>query len=143
MSISPPPASKSSGKGQSTKDDGGSKSSKLSLHFPFGKNKNKNKDKGGAGSSKKSGIALPDSPNTDEHGSYRAPPPVASSQRPRGTSRRTPTTQDVIGSGEPDDDIAAVKTLVNMGFTRQQAVDALEQHSYDVPAALNKLLGTA
>lgn len=143
MSISPPPASKSSGKGQSTKDDGGSKSSKLSLHFPFGKNKNKNKDKGGAGSSKKSSIALPDSPNTDEHGSYRAPPPVASSQRPRGTSRRTPTTQDVIGSGEPDDDIAAVKTLVNMGFTRQQAVDALEQHSYDVPAALNKLLGTA
>lgn len=142
MSISPPPASKSSGKGQVTKDDGGSKSSKLSLHFPFGKHKNKNKDKASSGSSKKGGVALPDSPNIDEHGSYRAPPPVHPSQRPRRASHM-PAPSDVIGSGGPDDDIAAVKTLVNMGFTRQQAVDALEQNSYDVPTALNKLLGTA
>jgi epidermal growth factor receptor substrate 15 len=140
--MSPPPAAKSSGKGQPAKDDGGSKSSKLSLHFPFGKNK-KNKDKAGTGSSKKSGTALPDSPSIDEHGSYRAPPPITSSQRPRRASQVPPAGQDVIGSGGPDDDIAAVRTLVNMGFTRQQAVDALEQNSYDVPAALNKLLGTA
>lgn len=141
MSISPPPAPRS-GKGQSAKDDGGSKSSKLSLHF-FGKNKNKNKDKAGTGSSKKSGIPLPDSPSIDEHGSYRVPPPVASSQRLRRASQIPPVAPDVIGSGGPDDDIAAVRTLVNMGFTRQQAVDALEQNSYDVPTALNKLLGTA
>lgn len=143
MSISPPPTARS-GKSSNTKDDGSSKS-KLSLHFPFGKNKNKNKDKASTGSSKKSGVALPDSPTVDEYGSYRGqqPPASAPSQRPSRVAQAGPVTQDVIGSAGPDDDIAAVRTLVGMGFSRQQAVDALEQNSYDVPAALNKLLGAA
>lgn len=143
MSISPPPTSRS-GKSSNNKDDGASKS-KLSLHFPFGKNKNKNKDKAGTGSSKKSGVTLPDSPTVDEYGSYRGqqPTPSAPSQRPSRVAQAGPVTQDVIGSAGPDDDIAAVRTLVGMGFSRQQAVDALEQNSYDVPAALNKLLGAA
>jgi hypothetical protein len=52
----------------------------------------------------------------------------------RRASRVLPAV-DVIGSAGPDDDIAAVKTLVNMELTH-----ALEQSSYDVPAALNRLL---
>ena len=40
-----------------------------------------------------------------------------------------------------DDDIDAVKTLCSMGFSRTQAVTALEQHDYDVQRALNSLLG--
>ena len=40
-----------------------------------------------------------------------------------------------------DDDIEAVKTLCSMGFSRTQAVTALEQHDYDVQRALNTLLG--
>lgn len=40
-----------------------------------------------------------------------------------------------------EDDIDAVKTLCSMGFSRTQAVTALEQHDYDVQRALNSLLG--
>ncbi len=40
-----------------------------------------------------------------------------------------------------DDDIEAVKTLCGMGFSRTQAVTALEQYDYDVQRALNSLLG--
>jgi epidermal growth factor receptor substrate 15 len=40
-----------------------------------------------------------------------------------------------------EDDIEAVKTLCSMGFSRTQAVTALEQHGYDVQRALNSLLG--
>lgn len=40
-----------------------------------------------------------------------------------------------------EDDIDAVKTLCSMGFSRTQAVTALEQYDYDVQRALNSLLG--
>ena len=40
-----------------------------------------------------------------------------------------------------EDDIEAVKTLCSMGFSRTQAVTALEQYDYDVQRALNSLLG--
>ncbi|KAJ7090190.1 hypothetical protein B0H15DRAFT_251083 [Mycena belliarum] len=40
-----------------------------------------------------------------------------------------------------DDDVEAVKQLAAMGFSRTQAVDALEIHGYDVQKALNSLLG--
>ena len=40
-----------------------------------------------------------------------------------------------------EDDIEAVKTLCSMGFSRTQAVTALESHDYDVQRALNSLLG--
>jgi epidermal growth factor receptor substrate 15 len=39
-----------------------------------------------------------------------------------------------------DDDVEAVKQLTAMGFSRTQAVDALETTGYDVPKALNSLL---
>jgi epidermal growth factor receptor substrate 15 len=48
-------------------------------------------------------------------------------------------------TGEPtpslDDDVDSVKQLCGMGFSRSQAVTALEKHGYDVPKALNSLLG--
>ncbi|KZT03527.1 uncharacterized protein LAESUDRAFT_729113 [Laetiporus sulphureus 93-53] len=40
-----------------------------------------------------------------------------------------------------DDDIEAVKQLCGMGFSRTQAVAALEMHGYDMQRALNSLLG--
>ncbi|KAJ3557464.1 hypothetical protein NM688_g1456 [Phlebia brevispora] len=44
------------------------------------------------------------------------------------------------GTPAAEDDIEAVKTLCSMGFSRTQAVSALEQHDYDVQRALNSLL---
>ncbi|KAF8644125.1 hypothetical protein AX16_008654 [Volvariella volvacea WC 439] len=41
-----------------------------------------------------------------------------------------------------DDDVEPVKQLVNMGFTRSEAVAALERNAYDLPKAINSLLGT-
>jgi epidermal growth factor receptor substrate 15 len=46
-------------------------------------------------------------------------------------------------SSEPsleDDDM--VKQLCGMGFSRGQAVSALEKHGYDMQKALNSLLGS-
>ncbi|KAG7092181.1 hypothetical protein E1B28_008550 [Marasmius oreades] len=42
-----------------------------------------------------------------------------------------------------DDDVEAVKQLTDMGFSRSQAVEALEKYGYDIPRALNSLLGQA
>lgn len=39
------------------------------------------------------------------------------------------------------DDVEPVKQLTAMGFSRGQAVEALEKFDYDVPRALNSLLG--
>jgi epidermal growth factor receptor substrate 15 len=40
-----------------------------------------------------------------------------------------------------DEDVEPVKQLTAMGFSRTQAVDALERNGYDVQKALNNLLG--
>lgn len=40
-----------------------------------------------------------------------------------------------------EDDVEPVKQLSAMGFSRDQAVTALEAHGYDVQRALNSLLG--
>jgi epidermal growth factor receptor substrate 15 len=42
-----------------------------------------------------------------------------------------------------DDDVEPVKQLCGMGFSRGQAVAALEANSYDFQKALNSLLSTA
>lgn len=41
-----------------------------------------------------------------------------------------------------EDDVEPVKQLTAMGFSRGQAVDALEKYGYDVQKALNSLLGS-
>jgi len=41
-----------------------------------------------------------------------------------------------------NDDVEAVKSLTSMGFTREQAVTALERSSYDFQMALNSLTGS-
>lgn len=42
-----------------------------------------------------------------------------------------------------DDDVEPVKQLCSMGFSRTQAVSALEANSYDFQRALNSLLLSA
>lgn len=39
-----------------------------------------------------------------------------------------------------DDDVEAVKQITAMGFSRSQAVEALEKYGYDVQRAINSLL---
>ena len=46
------------------------------------------------------------------------------------------------GTPSVEDDVQPVKQLCSMGFSRSQAVEALEKHGYDVQRALNSLLGT-
>lgn len=45
------------------------------------------------------------------------------------------------GAPGAEDDVEPVKQLSAMGFSRDQAVAALEAHDYDVQRALNSLLG--
>ncbi|CAK5264864.1 unnamed protein product [Mycena citricolor] len=60
------------------------------------------------------------------------------------TSAMTPPQEEpptgVIGE---DDDVPSVKQLIGMGFSRPQAVEALEAYDYDVQKALNALLNVA
>jgi len=74
----------------------------------------KNKDKA------KKGIQLPDS-----HLS------------PLGEASQTPSTQTPAA----DEDTEPLKALCSMGFSRSQALNALEEHNFDVQRALNSLLG--
>ncbi|KAF9459355.1 hypothetical protein BDZ94DRAFT_1268459 [Collybia nuda] len=54
----------------------------------------------------------------------------------------TPTVEEIRSiSPAVDDDVEAVKQLTAMGFSRTQAVNALEKYGYDVQKALNSLLG--
>ncbi|KAJ1307259.1 hypothetical protein OPQ81_001372 [Rhizoctonia solani] len=95
----------------------GQRLSKFNIHLPsFGRSKTtKDKTKG-----KKGKEQIPDMP----------PPPAGP---PAGATSGTPAV---------DDDVEAVKTLCGMGFSRTQAVNALETHGYDVQRALNSLLGS-
>ncbi|KAJ7632264.1 hypothetical protein FB45DRAFT_989825 [Roridomyces roridus] len=63
---------------------------------------------------------------------------------PSGPSQLlTPPREEAERTATPgvDDDVEAVKQLTAMGFSRTQAVDALEIYAYDVQKALNSLLG--
>jgi len=64
------------------------------------------------------------------------PPPPAS-------SHLTPMREESYRAITPavDDDVEPVKQLTAMGFSRGQAVVALEKYGYDVQKALNSLLG--
>ncbi|OSX64638.1 hypothetical protein POSPLADRAFT_1166744 [Postia placenta MAD-698-R-SB12] len=55
------------------------------------------------------------------------------------------TSQHLVEEPTPsaDDDLPAVKQLCGMGFSRTQAVTALELHDYDLQRALNSLLGSS
>ncbi|KAK1229083.1 hypothetical protein PQX77_007899 [Marasmius sp. AFHP31] len=65
-------------------------------------------------------------------------PPV-----PQPSSMLTPPQEEPDTRGTPaaEDDADAVKQLTAMGFSRSQAVEALERYGYDIPRALNSLLG--
>jgi len=118
--MSPPPRVASPGPRPSTSSSGKdghdkpipTRHSRLSIRLPFGKKRSK-----------------PDA----------GTPPVPSSHHQ----------QSLLPLEEPgaaatpavDDDVEAVKQLCNMGFSRTQAVTALERHGYDMQKALNSLLG--
>ncbi|KAF8803613.1 hypothetical protein BYT27DRAFT_7171751 [Phlegmacium glaucopus] len=62
---------------------------------------------------------------------------------PSATQYLTTPMEEVrrISTPAGDDDVEPVKQLTAMGFSRTQAVDALERYGYDVQKALNSLLG--
>ncbi|KIJ60603.1 hypothetical protein HYDPIDRAFT_116899 [Hydnomerulius pinastri MD-312] len=64
-------------------------------------------------------------------------PPVPSSHL---AQQLTPV-EEPNASPAVEDDVQPVKQLAAMGFSRNQAVAALEAHDYDVQRALNSLLG--
>jgi len=55
----------------------------------------------------------------------------------------TPQEEPFTTVSAAGEDVEAVKQLVGMGFSRAQAVIALENHGYDVQRALNSLLPSA
>jgi UBA/TS-N domain len=48
-----------------------------------------------------------------------------------------------LGTPEQDGDIPPLKQLMELGFTREKAVNALENSNYNFQRALNKLLAAA
>lgn len=57
-------------------------------------------------------------------------------------STLSPPTEESYRMKTPagDDDVEAVKQITAMGFSRSQAVEALEKYGYDVQRAINSLL---
>jgi epidermal growth factor receptor substrate 15 len=51
----------------------------------------------------------------------------------------TPPQENTYGESE---DVDAVKQLISMGFSRNEAVTALERTSYDFQSALSSLVGS-
>ncbi|KAG8867620.1 hypothetical protein FRC20_005312 [Serendipita sp. 405] len=104
-----------------------SRSSRLSLHFPFGrskttKEKKEKKDKHAKDHARDEHVGMPPIP---------AIPSEYSTERLETPELSTP--------GE-DGDLPALKQLMEYGFSRQEAVDALEATGYSFQRALNKLL---
>ncbi|KAI5124051.1 hypothetical protein M0805_003880 [Coniferiporia weirii] len=121
-STSPPPRTSSpkpristgsSGEGAtSNKSPPPARHSKLSIRLPFGR-KDKKKSK-------------------------HDPPPVPPPQFLSPVAEPGP---GGLSTPAVEDDVEPVKQLCGMGFSRSQAVVALEKHGYDVQRALNSLLG--
>jgi len=55
---------------------------------------------------------------------------------------RTPHLSPPLENATESEDVDAVKQLTAMGFTREEAVTALERSSYDFQRALNSLVGS-
>ncbi|KAG8863743.1 hypothetical protein FRB96_007580 [Tulasnella sp. 330] len=66
--------------------------------------------------------------------------PMAS-DRQTSTSSRTPSILDPTSVTDAGGDVEGVKRIIEMGFTRDQAVVVLEKHGYDMRLALADLLG--
>lgn len=64
-------------------------------------------------------------------------PPVP----PSNLSQNSTVVEEPSAIAGVQDDVEPVKQLSAMGFSRNQAVAALEAHDYDVQRALNSLLG--
>jgi epidermal growth factor receptor substrate 15 len=64
---------------------------------------------------------------------------------PSSSQHLSPIIDESVGRVSPavEDDVESVKQLCGMGFSRTQAVAALEANSYDFQRALNGLLRSA
>ncbi|KAF8306436.1 hypothetical protein DL93DRAFT_2088648 [Clavulina sp. PMI_390] len=138
MSISPPPqATGKSSKGN--KDESGGGKSKLSLNL-FGRNKKL----GANGALSQPPLRNMPPPHGSSLGSPTRDCDCAPPRHPRNAGRGGEGGGvDVIGSVDADGDIQAVTSITAMGFTREQAVEALELSNYDVREAVNKLVGVS
>ncbi|KAG9019677.1 hypothetical protein FRB90_011486 [Tulasnella sp. 427] len=99
------------------------------FHFPgFGRSKTVKKEK---------------EKEKDKHKAEKqAPPPPPARQEGGSTiSSYSSSVLNSTAAAGPGEDVEGVRAITAMGFSREQAVDALEKHGYDVNRALNELLG--
>lgn len=113
---------------------GPSRSSRLSIHFPFGRSKSSKEKK----DKEKKDKHAKEHQGREEHGGVM-PPPVPSI--PTGYSMERLETGE-LGTVAEDGDVPALKQLMEYGFNREQAIEALEATGYSFQRALNKLLST-
>ncbi|KAG8901828.1 hypothetical protein FRC00_004226 [Tulasnella sp. 408] len=69
------------------------------------------------------------------------PPPPTRHEASSTISSYSSSILNSTAAPGPGEDVEGVRAITAMGFSRDQAVTALEKHSYDVNRALNELLG--
>lgn len=69
------------------------------------------------------------------------PPPPSRHEASSTISSYTSSVLNSTAAPGPGEDVEGVRAITAMGFSRDQAVNALEKHGYDVNRALNDLLG--
>ncbi|KAG9050477.1 hypothetical protein FS837_005282 [Tulasnella sp. UAMH 9824] len=69
------------------------------------------------------------------------PPPPARHGASSTVSSYSSSILNSTAASGPGEDVEGVRAITAMGFSRDQAVTALEKHGYDVNRALNELLG--
>ncbi|KIM32332.1 hypothetical protein M408DRAFT_6586 [Serendipita vermifera MAFF 305830] len=112
---------------------GPSRSSRLSIHFPFGRSKTTKEKKEKEKKDK----------HAKEHGHDTAggvmPPVPSIPEDYSGDRYEAPE----IHTPDQDGDIPPLKQLMELGFSREKALTALENSNYNFQRALNKLLSAA
>jgi len=68
------------------------------------------------------------------------PPPTHPSSGRRASPSVNSSVLSATDAPAPGEDVEGVRTITAMGFTREQAVNALEKHGYDLNRAIGELL---
>lgn len=117
-------------------DGAGPSRSRLSLHFPFGRSKSSKEKKEKEKDKKEKDKHAKD----HGHATGGVMPPVPAIPRSYGVINEQDETANFGTPGE-DGDLPALKQLLELGFPREQAIEALENSGYSFQRALNKLVG--
>ncbi|KAG8920578.1 hypothetical protein FRC01_000688 [Tulasnella sp. 417] len=97
------------------------------FHFPgFGRSKTVKKEK---------------EKEKEKNKPEKNPPPVPPPRQEASISSYSSSIMNSTAAPGPGEDVEGVRAITAMGFSREQAVTALERHGYDVNRALNELLG--